>query len=231
MADRGDIPVMAEFFGRTLGFEDAGKEQLIELAGQARRLVLNKGEYVFRQGDEAVEAHVVETGRVKVFKTSNAGNTFTALIAGPGYTLNAIACVAPQPRFFSARAMEKSTVLAVPAAAFNDFVIHSPRVAQSILTIMGQLQLSAFNRIMDLLEESVEQRILNILTRLAEGKGPDLVLTNADLADLAGTTRESTTRVLGRLDEAGLISRGRGRIRINDLDRLQEMAGDRFFLI
>ena len=70
-----------------------------------------------------------------------------------------------------------------------------------------------------------------MLRLLSERLGQSLPLTNADLAELAGTTRETTARMISRLDESGILVKKRGRIEIVAPDRLDELASDRYFFI
>jgi CRP-like cAMP-binding protein len=212
-------------------FECNSMQELIPLARQAELLTFKRGDMIFHQGDTPKHAHIVHTGRVKVFMTSAAGQSFTQILAGPGNTLNAVTCFGHKPRFFSAEALGDVCLLAIPAKAFVDFVVSHPVTARLVVSIMGTHLLSAYNRILDLIEEGVDQRILNVLTLLCNRLGANLPLTNADLAELSGTTRETTARVVSRLEESGLLAKKRGRIEILNPELLKEMAGDRYFFI
>ena len=212
-------------------FKATPRQDLAPLAELSQWRTYKRGDTIFNQGDSPHQAHIVHAGRVKVFRMSATGHAFTMIVAGPCNTINAVACFGFKPRMFSAKAMEDSSVLAVPAREFVEFVIHHPSSAERVVTTMGLHLSSAFNRIMDLIEEGVEQRILNVLRLLSERLGQSLPLTNADLAELAGTTRETTARMISRLDESGILVKKRGRIEIVAPDRLDELASDRYFFI
>jgi CRP-like cAMP-binding protein len=197
----------------------ATDSSLMELAQTARRLKFLKGEYIFNDGDASEYFYLVESGRVILSKDAPSGKAFTFLIATRGLPLNAVACFKPRPRFFSARAVEKTMVIAIPSPAFKQWVLDNPDVAACILDTMGNLLDGAYTRILDLIDESAEQRILNALNMLSLRIGPDLPMTNNDIADMTGTSRETAARVISRLQEAGLIRKSRGHIEI--LDGLQ----------
>ena len=207
------------------------REDLAPLADISHWRRHKRGELVFRQGEAPHHAHIVQAGRVKVFMTSASGQVFSILIAGPGNTLHAVACFGPIARVFTAQAMTDVRLLAIPAGAFVEFVIRHPKCAQSTINVMASHFFSVTQRIMDLIEEEVSQRILNSLTLLCERFGADLPLNNVDLAELAGTTRETTVRVLSRLSEMGILLKHRGRIEILDLEQLKTMASGRKFII
>ena len=101
-----------------------------------------------------------------------------------------------------------------------------PKAAVNIIVILGRLVQSAYKRTMDMMEERAEQRIINILYVLFKRFGVTLKFTNKEIADLAGTTTETTIRTMRNFRESGLIESKWGLIRILDPDRLEnESAG------
>jgi CRP-like cAMP-binding protein len=174
---------------------------------------------------------LVESGRVILSKDAPSGKAFTFLIATRGLPLNAVACFKPRPRFFSARAVEKTMVIAIPSPAFKQWVLENADVAACILDTMGNLLDGAYTRILDLIDESVEQRILNALNMLSLRIGPDLPMTNNDIADMTGTSRETAARVISRLQEAGLIRKSRGHIEILNGLQLDGLSTSPIFIL
>jgi CRP-like cAMP-binding protein len=231
MQNHKDLDQKIKTIGRHPIFKSNSSDELAPLARAAEWLGFRRGEMIFRQGDAPHHAHIVHTGRVKVFKTSVGGQAFITMIAGPHNTLNAVTCFGCKPRFFSAEALEDVRLVAIPTIPFVDFVFHHPATAQAVITTMGTHQMSAIDRIMDLIEEGVEQRILNILSVLSKRLGPCLPLTNIDLAELAGTTRETAARVVSRLDTMGLVVKCRGRVEILNAALLKQMASHRNFFL
>src|SRR5210317_375364 len=204
---------------------------LMELAQTARRLKFLKGEYIFNDGDASEYFYLVESGRVILSKDAPSGKAFTFLIATRGLPLNAVACFKPRPRFFSARAVEKTMVIAIPSTAFKQWVLENKEVAACILDTMGNLLDGAYTRILDLIDESAEQRILNALNMLSLRIGPDLPMTNNDIADMTGTSRETAARVISRLQAAGLIRKSRGHIEILNGLQLDGLSTSPIFIL
>lgn len=207
----------------------AANPALENLAKNARLLRFDKGDFIFTAGDESNDFYLVESGRVILSKDTLSGKSFTFLIAVRGTPLNAVACFKPRPRFFSARAVKKTRIIAIPSRIFTKWVLDNPEVASAILNTMGDMLDGAYTRIVDLIDESVEQRILNALNMLCSRLGPNLPMTNNDIADITGTTRETVARIITRLKEAGLISKSRGQIKIINLSQLDEMSNSPFF--
>ena len=204
---------------------------LEDLARHAQRKRFEKGEYLFNIGDESENYYIVESGRVILSKDTPSGKAFTCYIAVRGTPLNAAACLKPRPRFLSARAAKNTTVLAIPSPIWKQWVLDNPEVLSAILDIMCDLLDSAYTRILDLIDESVEQRVLNALNMLSTSFGPNLPMTNNDIADMTGTSRETAARVMSRLQEVGLLSKSRGQIKILDMSQLDGMMTSPFFRV
>lgn len=209
----------------------AARPALADLAENARLLGFEKGDYIFNTGDESNDFFMVENGRVILSKESESGKSFTFLIAVRGTPLNAVACFEPRPRFFSARAAEKTTVIAIPSPIFKQWVLDNPDVGSAILNTMADMLDGSYTRIIDLIDESVEQRILNALNMLSSRLGPNLPMTHNDIADITGTTRETAARVISRLKDVGLLSKSHGQIKIIDIPLLAEMSTSPFFIL
>lgn len=209
----------------------APQSALEELAEVAELRHFKKGEYVFRAGEPTDNYYAVETGRIILSKEAPSGKIFTYVIAVPGTTLNAVTCFKPQVRFFSARVAENSTVVAIPCEEFRRCVLKYPAVTSGILNSLGEMIDAAYTRILDIIDESAETRVLNALAMLCSRIGEDLPLTNNDVAEMTGVSRETAARVISRLQDAGLISKMRGAIRVLDKERLQELSTSPFFIL
>ena len=209
----------------------ATESSLLKLAQFARRISYEKGEFIFHVGDASDHFYIVEHGRVILSKDTSSGKTFTFLIATRGLPLNAVTCFKPQPRLFSARAAEKTSVIVIPSPVFTQWVLENPKVAAGILSTMGDLLDGAYTRIMDLIDESAEKRIINALSMLYLRIGPNLPLTNNEIADMTGTSRETAARIISRLQEGGIIRKSRGHIEILDGDELNVLSTSSVFIL
>ncbi|MFW5488197.1 MAG: Crp/Fnr family transcriptional regulator [Desulfovibrio sp.] len=209
----------------------ASSEALSELARSVRRIAYQKGDYVFEAGDDSDNFYMVEEGRVTLSKTAPSGKVFTYMIAVRGMTLNGVTSFRSGPRVFSARVAEKTTLLAIPSKVFREWVLENPDVAAAIYGVLARLLDGAYSRILDIIDESAEKRVLNSLAMLSARIGLELPLTNNDVAEMTGVTRETAARIISRLQEAGLLSKARGTIRILDIDQLKELSTSPFFLL
>jgi CRP-like cAMP-binding protein len=87
----------------------------------------------------------------------------------------------------------------------------------------GRLR-DAQTRLLDLAGEKVEQRLASALLRLSSKLGPTLPFTRQEIADMTGTTTETTIRVMSRLKERGIIRSTRGKVIILDKEKLRLLS-------
>ena len=206
-------------------------EALEELALKAHLLEFDRGKYVFNSGDALDYVHIVESGIIILSREAPSGKAFTFLIAVRGMPLNAITCFMAGPKFFSARAADRATVVAIPSAVFRQWVLDHPKVTAGILDTMGNLLDGTYTRILDIIDQSAETRILNALNMLSGKIGATLPLTNGDMAEMTGVSRETAARVISRLQKINLISKSRGSITVLDKTELQKLSTGTFFML
>lgn len=193
-----------------------------ELASRATTVVFTKGSFIFKEGDPPDFFYVVYEGLVQVFKSSGSGKSVTFTIATRGETLTASALFL-ETYFVSTQAMTDVTLLRIGRKDWLAFVDKHPTIAISITTLMAQRLNREYERMVDIVGEEVELRLVHSLCILASKLGTTLSLTRQELANFAGTTTETTIRVLSKLKAKGLIagSANRGEIVISDLSKLQ----------
>jgi CRP-like cAMP-binding protein len=123
----------------------------------------------------------------------------------------------------SAQTMTEAVVLRIPRKDFWAFVARRPNVAMEIVGALARRLNSEYNRMIDLIGEQVEPRIVHSLYTLAGKFGPNLTLKREELANIAGTTTETAIRVLSKLRKKGIVSgsAARGTIVIVDIDKLK----------
>ncbi len=216
--------------GQTVGFEDLGRAELLPLARLAGARRYAKGQLIFAEGDPGALFRTVAQGRVKVAKSSASGRLFTTLVAQRGDTLNAVVLFDRSPHFLSARALDQVTVLQARRRDFLDFVALHPQVAAQIVSVLGRIVQAGYDRAIGMIEERVEERLLKILFMLHVKFGPTLNFTSSELADLTGTTTETTIRVLRQFKDEGILKTSRGRVSILRPERLGEYGQEPFLI-
>lgn len=210
-----------------VSLDDNELRKLAELS-MIRRFA--KGEIIFMEGDPVDFLFFLAEGRVKIFKSSASGRIFTILIAARGDPIVSHHPSNENTRCFSSKALDNVVTVCVERDDFINCQLRFPKLGLEISRMFGRLLSSAYDRILDLIEEDVEQRLTNVLYILYSKFGPALSFTSEELSDLAGTTTATTIRILAKLRKAGLVRTGRGRISVLDGGRLQQRCRCSFIL-
>ena len=209
-----------------------------ELAFLAQRAVARKfsaGEIVFSEADPCVGMYVVESGHVRIFKTSPGGREQVLSIEGPGGS------VAELPVFdggnypASVSAVENSTLLFISKQDFHALCLSHPQVALKVLRVVGARLRKLVGIIEELSFTTVRHRLAAFLVRLAQREGTridggvaiTLPASNQELAAQIGTVRELVSRNLSRFQSEKLIQVDGRRLVIADVKALEaELDGE-----
>lgn len=215
-----------EFYKHAMGFEGLNSNQLTEIAQITAVKHFSKGETVFHQGSYCNFFLIVIQGLVRVSFCSTSGFRMTYLLASDGEPLNLIGPLTDSPRSLSAKTIKDSIIGRVKREDFLSFAFKHPKVLINFMSILGQAIDSANSRIIDMIEKRVEQRLIKVLYTLYNKFGPTLRFTSAELAELAGTTTESTLRAMSALRDMCIIKSRRGEIIIVDTHRLECLCSE-----
>ena len=199
-------------------------------AGQRRRYVRNAN--LFLEGESPGRVFMSLRGRAKVSSASPRGRAVVLGIRGSGDILGELSAIDGRPRIASAVALEPTEMLLVPAAAFQSFVEGRPGVASALLRVFAErLRESDTNRT-HFGSDDCATRVALLLLDLSQRHGAlgengnkiDLPLTQQDIADWVGESREAVTKALHSLRAAGLVETDRRAITILDAPGLAVRA-------
>ena len=225
-----DIKSRIDLFRSAIGFEGLGDSQIQQIAALSFGEEFSKGAVIFAENDACNYFHLVAQGLVKVSLVSRGGNCITYLLAGSGEPLNLVGPFSGAPRPLCAEALEKALVIRIKREDFIRFSYENPSILHNIILILGRAVDSANSRVMDMMEMRVEKRLLKVLLTLYQKFGETLDFTGNELAELAGTTTESTLRVLARFRQTGMIRTRRGQIRILNAMYLKEVGSESMWI-
>lgn len=187
-----------------------------ELAFLSQRAVprsYSPGEIIFDEGGPCSGMYVVESGNVRIFKSSAGGREQVLSIDGPGSSIAELPVFDGGNYPASAAAIDQATLIFISKQDFQALCLAHPQVALKVLRVVG----SRLRRLVGIIEElsftTVRHRLASFLLRLAQKEGrqtPDglevmLPVSNQELASQIGTVRELVSRNLSRLQAEGLL--------------------------
>jgi CRP/FNR family transcriptional regulator len=192
------------------------------------------GEMVFSEGDPCAGLYVVQSGNVRIFKSSANGREQVLSIDGPGSSIAELPVFDGGNYPASAQALSDSTLLFFSRQDFQALCLQYPQVALKVLRMIG----ARLRRLVGIIEElsftTVRHRLIALLVRLGKaastGKEDSVTLTipanNSELAAQIGTVRELVSRNLSRLQSEGLIVINNRELTIPSLKQLQAELQD-----
>ena len=209
-----------------------------EMAFIVRRAVPRQfaaGELIFSEGDPCQGMYVIESGNVKLFKTSAGGREQVLAVDGPGGSIAELQVFDDGNYPASAVAVGEARLVFVGKQDFRALVLEHPQVAIKVLRVVG----ARLRRLVGIIEElsftTVRHRMAALLLNLAKRQGTktargvefQLPATHQEVAGMIGTVRELVSRSLGRLQSLDLIQLDGRTVIIPDLKRLEaELEGE-----
>lgn len=189
----------------------AADRQRLAARGSVRRFA--KGAYLFREGDAASHLFTIVSGRVKVFKTTVRGTDLILDIFGTGESVGAEAVYEARPYPDSAVALGPVTCLLTPRPVFFALLERHPSLVRGLLTGLTHSLIELTNRVAELSTGHVDARLARFFLRLADTTGRvtpagifiPLPLSRQELADMIGTTVETSIRIMSRWGKARLV--------------------------
>jgi CRP-like cAMP-binding protein len=221
-----------EALRRTFIFRRLSADDRQRLAAVAHAREFDKGETLFQEGDASDHLYIVVTGRVKVFKTTARGTDVILEIFGPGDPVGAVAVYESRAYPATAVALEPTACLLIPRQAFFALLETHPTLVRGLLVGLSHRLVELTTRLTELTGGRVEPRLARFLLKLANDMGqprPEgvfipLSLSRQELADMIGTTIETSIRIMSRWGKDDVVRTEKDGFLIVDRASLETIA-------
>lgn len=202
-------------------FAGLAHEDVQAVLGAARKRTFSKGEVVFHRGDPGDSLHLVVSGRFAVRVATPVGDVATLGIRGPGESFGEMALVHPTShRSATVAALEPAETRALAYSEFERLRSKHPAVDRVLVALLAAEVRRGNELLLDALYVPAERRVLRRLLEL----GSPVVLTQEELAQIAGTSRATVNRVLRDEEKRGTLALDRGRTTVTDVETLRRRA-------
>jgi len=213
-----------KLLGRVPVFETLAGEDLCRVAQVAVARRFDAHDVVFREGEESDTCYVLAAGHARAIREHPDGRTITLAHFGPGDIFGELAMFDDEVRSATVETLDEVEVIAILGADMRRLLSKHPEMAAKLVTALGRRLRAANERLARQSFQTVQSRVAAVLGQLvgqakAEGSGDADVLitvTQAEIAQLAGSSRESASRFLAVLERAGHVTQGRGRLTVHD---------------
>lgn len=209
---------------RVHAFATLAEEDLERVAEVTVPRRFEPGEAVFHEGDQSDTCYIVRTGHVRAVREHKGGRTITLATFGPGDIFGELAIFDEERRSATVESLERTEAAAILAGDMRRLLREHPEIVVKLLAALGRRLRETNDRLSRQSFQTVQSRVASVLADLvasarAEGAGDGDVLitaTQSDLAQLAGSSRESASRFLAVLERAGVITQGRGKLTVHN---------------
>ena len=229
MADRGNGEETARLLARTEIFADLEARELAAVAQVAVPRRWDRGQVIFREGDSGDTCYLLRSGAVVLTREHQDGRMVALAELRAGSLFGELAMFRGETRSATAEAVEPATAVALLAGDVQRLIRRNPDLALKLLASLAERVSRTNERLLQQSFQTVAGRVASALlaqtiSRQAEGAPETDVLiraTQAEIANLAGTSRESASRFLATLERAEVVTLGRGKVTVHDPGRLR----------
>jgi CRP/FNR family transcriptional regulator, cyclic AMP receptor protein len=214
--------------GRVPVFETLAQPDLERVAQVAVPRRFAAHHVIFREGDASDTCYVVESGHARAVREHADGRSIALAHFGPGDIFGELAMFDDERRSATVEAIEEVRAIAILGADMRRLLREHADLSYKLVISLGRRLRETNERLARQSFQTVQSRVAGVLAQLVEqarAEGADdvdvvVVVTQADIAQLAGSSRESASRFLAVLERAGVVSQGRGRVTIHEPEAL-----------
>lgn len=180
-----------------------------------------EGTRVFHEGDQSDACYIIRSGTFRVTREHPDGRAITLATLSPGDIVGELAMLDGEVRSASVETLGgEGELLALPAGDVRSLLEHHPEITVKMVAALTRRLRAANERISRQSFMTVPSRVAGVLSQLVDEEGADgkrevtIRMNQTDLAQLAGTSRESVSRFLADLERSGVVRAGRGQVTI-----------------
>jgi CRP-like cAMP-binding protein len=212
--------------------EGLDQRQLEKLSSWVKDQVVSGGESIYLPGEPSEAIYFLKWGRVKLSHVEPDGRELTVSIFEKGEPFGEMALLKEERRSLRAEALEESRLCWLSKGDFLEFAREAPSLSLNIAKLIGFRRRKIENQLENLVFKDVPTRLARTLLELGEEHGTRKKrgtkigprFTHKDLANLIGSTRETTTATLNGFEKEGIIEKGWASFLILDEAKLREKA-------
>jgi CRP/FNR family transcriptional regulator len=210
--------------GRVPVFETLSPPDLEQVAQVAVPRSFRAHQVIFREGDASDTCYVVERGHARAVREHADGRSIALAHFGPGDIFGELAMFDDERRSATVEAIEDVDAIAILGADMRRLLREHADISYKLVISLGRRLRQTNERLARQSFQTVQSRVAGVLAQLVEQARAEgatdgdvlVVVTQAEVAQLAGSSRESASRFLAVLERAGIVSQGRGRLIVHE---------------
>ncbi len=213
-------------------FAELGDQSYLAVRERMQESTYRRGEEIFREGSPGDRLYVIGAGKVKLGHTAPDGREHLLAILGPGEILGEVSLYDPGPRTATATALAKTTVVELQHTDLLRVLDARPEISQHLLRSLAIRLRRTNNKVSDLIFSDVPGRVARALLDLGARFGQQTErglrvthdLTQEELAQLVGATRETVNKALAEFSSRGWLQLDGRSVVLLDIPKLRRRA-------
>jgi len=213
-------------------FQDLSPNEMAELARILPMREVKPGTVFYSPEDSAEVLFILKKGRVKIYQHTPDGHALTMNVFDAGSIFGEMSLLGQGMHNSFAEAITSCVLCVMTRDDVHRLMISDPRVATRIVESLTERLTLIENRLLDFAYRRVPERLARLLLQLAQPhrnlfsrvQRMEVRYTHEELADMIGSTRETTTKLLNEMRVRGLVELQRGRIGLTNMNALQQIA-------
>lgn len=205
-------------------FSALAEDELSHVAEVAVPRTFTAYQVVFREGDASDTCYIIRNGHVRAVRGHMDGRSITLAHFGPGDIFGELAMLDEEKRSATIETLEDTEAIAILGSDMRRLLREHPDIAVKLISALGRRLRETNERLARQSFQTVQSRVATTLAQLVEAARTEgaaeadvlITATQAELAQLAGSSRESASRFLAVLERAGIITQGRGKLTVHD---------------
>jgi CRP-like cAMP-binding protein len=224
-AHKTQIAEKLEFFSRHPIFGILGLELLNQLRARSRVRDIGRGTTVFAKGDPGSSLFAILEGQVKVISHSAGGKYAVFNLLSAGDIFGEIALLDGGERTADVVAVTDCKLLVIERRDFLPLAHSRPDISQKLIEVLCQRLRNTSRQVEEVMFLDLSTKLARTLLRLADNTGSTTIaLTQSEIAQLIGASRESTNKQLRDWENLNWVHMERGEIRLIDTNSLETVA-------
>ena len=216
------------FTGRLELFQGVSQDAVRRFNAMTRRTTRRRGEWVFVPGDPADSIYLLQKGRMKITTLSEDGHEVVHEILGPGEIFGETSTILGIPHTTSAQTLEASLLCEIRRKDFESLLTTYPALSLQLLKSVGLRLKKAEAQLLNVICNDVSTRVRDALIKLIANESETrsdqhvmIKLTQQDLANLVGASRQKTWEALKELEASSVLRLMYGSILVTDPHKLR----------
>jgi len=226
------VRVNDEVVRRAPLFEALDSDDAEALLTQMSPVRMERGDILFREGEGGDSLYVIREGKIKLGRSSSDGRENLVAILGPGEMFGELSLFDPGPRTMTATAVAETQLMGLGNDSLTGLLTGRPEVAKALLAALAKRLRRTNEHLADLVFTDVPGRVAKALLDLAERFGRPVDngimvshdLTQEELAQLVGASRETVNKALADFATRGWLKLEARAVLLLDVDRLRRRA-------